>query len=103
MFLCVSAARVPFLCTSASHAHPAKLERQSKYHPYDALWAQLTDLHGSLGTPAHMAHTLVLGKNTSLVCPLLYVLTYFIRCNEVCGCSLLMRPLCGTSVSLLCS
>jgi hypothetical protein len=61
----------------------AGLERQGKYHPYDPLWAQLTDLYGSVGTPAHIAHTLVLGKNTSLVCPLLYVLTYFIRCNEV--------------------
>ncbi len=82
--------------------YPAKLERQSKYHPYDALWAQLTDLHGSLGTPAHMAHTLVLGKNTSLVCPLLYVLTYFIRCNEVRMWGCLCRcDWCGVPLALV--
>ena len=26
---------------------------------------------------------MVLGKNVSFVCPLLYALTYFIRCNEL--------------------
>ena len=69
------------------HYHPifpAGLGLQSKYHPYDPLWAQLSDLYGALGTPAAIAHTVVAGKNPSFVCPLLYVLTYFIRCNEVC-------------------
>ncbi|GAA5809040.1 hypothetical protein MFLAVUS_002443 [Mucor flavus] len=50
---------------------------------YDPLWAQLSDLYGFIGTPSRITRTLVIGLRPSLVRRILYILTYFIRCNEV--------------------
>lgn len=62
---------------------PSLLELQARYFPYNPLWAQLTDLHGSIGTPSTMGKTIIVGKNQALVNSILYILTYFIRCSEV--------------------
>lgn len=52
--------------------------------PYNALWAQLTDLCGSVGFPLRSARTIIAGsKNLQFVNRLLAVLTYFIRCGDV--------------------
>ncbi|OZJ04588.1 hypothetical protein BZG36_02760 [Bifiguratus adelaidae] len=50
---------------------------------YDPLWAQLSDLRGNIWTPGRVSRTIVVGQDASVVQRLLYVLTYFIRCNEV--------------------
>ncbi|KAI9282210.1 folliculin-interacting protein middle domain-containing protein [Sporodiniella umbellata] len=50
---------------------------------YDPLWAQLSDLYGFVGTPSRITRTIVTGLQPSLVRRILYILTYFIRCNEV--------------------
>ncbi|KAG0742932.1 hypothetical protein G6F62_004513 [Rhizopus arrhizus] len=50
---------------------------------YDPLWAQLSDLYGFIGTPSRIARTIVIGLRPSVVQRILYILTYFIRCNEV--------------------
>ncbi|CAH0728932.1 unnamed protein product, partial [Brenthis ino] len=52
--------------------------------PYNALWAQLTDLCGSIGYPPRSARTIIAGsKNVQFVNRLLAVLTYFVRCGDV--------------------
>ncbi|KAF9354903.1 Folliculin-interacting protein 1 [Mortierella sp. AD094] len=50
---------------------------------YDPLWAQLSDLYGNIGTASGISRTIVVGSNGSFVRRLLYILSYFIRCNEV--------------------
>lgn len=50
---------------------------------YDPLWAQLSDLYGYVGTPSRITRTIVVGLRPSVVRRILYILTYFIRCNEV--------------------
>ncbi|GAN11073.1 hypothetical protein MAM1_0464d10628 [Mucor ambiguus] len=50
---------------------------------YDPLWAQLSDLYGFVGTPSRITRTIVVGLRPSVVRRMLYILTYFIRCNEV--------------------
>ena len=62
---------------------PSILELQARYFPYNPLWAQLTDLYGSIGTPSTMGKTVIVGQNQALVNSILYILTYFIRCSEV--------------------
>lgn len=52
--------------------------------PYNALWAQLTDLCGSIGFPPRSARTIIAGsKNVQFITRLLAVLTYFVRCGDV--------------------
>ncbi|XP_069354807.1 folliculin-interacting protein 2 isoform X2 [Maniola hyperantus] len=52
--------------------------------PYNALWAQLTDLCGSVGFPPRSARTIITGtKNINFINKLLAVLTYFVRCGDV--------------------
>ncbi|XP_050342770.1 folliculin-interacting protein 2 isoform X2 [Nymphalis io] len=52
--------------------------------PYNALWAQLTDLCGSIGYPPRSARTIITGsKNVQFIKRLLAVLTYFVRCGDV--------------------
>ena len=52
--------------------------------PYNALWAQLTDLCGSIGFPPRSARTIIAGsKNVQFINRLLAVLTYFVRCGDV--------------------
>ncbi|KAF9434182.1 Folliculin-interacting protein 1, partial [Entomortierella beljakovae] len=50
---------------------------------YDPLWAQLSDLYGNIGTMSRISRTIVVGSNGNFVRRLLYILSYFIRCNEV--------------------
>ncbi|KAG0257303.1 Folliculin-interacting protein 1 [Actinomortierella ambigua] len=50
---------------------------------YDPLWAQLSDLYGNIGTVSSASRTIVVGTQASFVRRLLYILSYFIRCNEV--------------------
>ncbi|RIA99599.1 folliculin-interacting protein middle domain-containing protein [Glomus cerebriforme] len=58
-------------------------ERNGKNLFYDPLWAQLGDLYGSIGTPSIMSRTIIVGKDANTVRRILFVLSYFIRCNEV--------------------
>ncbi|CAK1552888.1 unnamed protein product [Leptosia nina] len=52
--------------------------------PYNALWAQLGDLCGSIGYPPRTAKTIVSGtSNVFFINKLLSVLTYFVRCGDV--------------------
>lgn len=52
--------------------------------PYNALWAQLNDLCGTIGYPPRLARTIISGAtNSQFVNRLLLVLTYFIRCGDV--------------------
>lgn len=41
------------------------------------------DLYGAIGYPHKIARTVVVGKQADVVCRLLYILSYFIRCSEV--------------------
>ncbi|GAB5592189.1 hypothetical protein Unana1_07089 [Umbelopsis nana] len=50
---------------------------------YDPLWAQLSDLYGHVGHQSRMARTIVVGQQPAVVRRMIYVLSYFIRCNEV--------------------
>ncbi|CAB4377792.1 hypothetical protein RhiirA5_498721 [Rhizophagus irregularis] len=58
-------------------------ERNGKNLFYDPLWAQLGDLYGCIGTPSIMSRTIIVGKDVNTVRRILFVLSYFIRCNEV--------------------
>lgn len=42
-----------------------------------------SDLCGAVSDPLTVCRTIVVGKSASLVCRLLYLLTYFIRCSEI--------------------
>ncbi|KAF9208852.1 Folliculin-interacting protein 1 [Haplosporangium sp. Z 27] len=57
--------------------------RGSPQGSYDPLWAQLSDLYGNIGTSSRISRTIVVGSSGSFVRRLLYILSYFIRCNEV--------------------
>lgn len=61
----------------------SKISEVSKFHPYNALWAQLSDLYGAIGNPTKISKTIVCGNETMIVNKLLNVLTYFIRCGEI--------------------
>ncbi|CAI2172611.1 6237_t:CDS:10 [Funneliformis geosporum] len=58
-------------------------ERNGKNLFYDPLWAQLGDLYGSIGSPSIMSRTIIVGTDVNIVRRILFVLSYFIRCNEV--------------------
>ncbi|KAF9160731.1 Folliculin-interacting protein 1 [Actinomortierella ambigua] len=57
--------------------------RNNAQGSYDPLWAQLSDLYGNIGTVSSASRTIVVGTQASFVRRLLYILSYFIRCNEV--------------------
>ncbi|KAF9186982.1 Folliculin-interacting protein 1 [Haplosporangium sp. Z 767] len=59
------------------------LIRANPQGAYDPLWAQLSDIYGNIGTHSRISRTIVVGSNSSFVRRLLYILSYFIRCNEV--------------------
>ncbi|XP_038060101.1 LOW QUALITY PROTEIN: folliculin-interacting protein 2-like [Patiria miniata] len=59
------------------------LDMLAKSHPYNPLWAQLGDMFGAIGYPVKVAKTIVVGRRADVVCRLLYILSYFIRCSEV--------------------
>ena len=40
-------------------------------------------MYGSISSPLHLARTIIIGKNATLVCDLLHLLTYFIRCSDI--------------------
>ena len=40
-------------------------------------------MYGVVGYPSKVAKTVIVGKKADLVCRLLYILTYFIRCSEL--------------------
>ncbi|GAB0096193.1 folliculin-interacting protein 2 [Sergentomyia squamirostris] len=61
----------------------AKMSEISKRHPYNALWAQLGDLFGAIGSPPKISKTIVSGSSPQTVDKVLNVLTYFIRCGEI--------------------
>ncbi|CAG8464876.1 4862_t:CDS:2 [Acaulospora colombiana] len=58
-------------------------ERFRKNLFYDPLWAQLSDLYGSIGASSIMSRTIVIGSDANTVRRILFLLSYFIRCNEV--------------------
>ncbi|KAF8935820.1 Folliculin-interacting protein 1, partial [Haplosporangium bisporale] len=43
----------------------------------------MSDLYGNIGTSSRISRTIVVGSSSSFVRRLLYILSYFIRCNEV--------------------
>lgn len=55
----------------------------AKSHPYNPLWAQLSDMYGAIGFPPRLARTIVTGKKADIIYKFLFVLTYFIRCSEI--------------------
>lgn len=55
----------------------------SKAHPYNPLWAQMSDLRGAIGHPVKVARTIVVGRSEVLVNKMLSMLSYFIRCGQV--------------------
>lgn len=69
--------------TTISQDKQQKITEVSKSHPYSALWAQLSDLYGSIGTPAKISKTIICGNEIQTLDKVLNVLTYFIRCGEV--------------------
>lgn len=60
-----------------------KISDISKSHPYSALWAQIGDLYGSIGSPPKMSKTIICGNQLQSMDKILNVLTYFIRCGEI--------------------
>ncbi|CAG8557495.1 2959_t:CDS:10 [Acaulospora morrowiae] len=58
-------------------------ERIHKNLFYDPLWAQLGDLYGNIGTSPTMSRTIIIGSDVNTVRRILFVLSYFMRCNEV--------------------
>ncbi|KAJ8022606.1 Folliculin-interacting protein 1 [Holothuria leucospilota] len=82
---------VPTVMPSGSTPSRAYLDKHSssmldllaQSHPYNPLWAQLGDLYGAIGYPNKIARTVVVGKRADVVCRILYILSYFIRCSEV--------------------
>ena len=51
----------------------------AKTHPYNPLWAQLSDMYGAIGMPPRLARTIVTGKKVETIIKFLTVLSYFIR------------------------
>ena len=51
----------------------------AKSHPYNPLWAQLSDLYGAIGMPPRLARTVVTGNKIDTIEKFLFVLSYFIR------------------------
>ncbi|KAI0244820.1 hypothetical protein L0F63_001632 [Massospora cicadina] len=50
---------------------------------YNPLWAQLSDLYGNVGGLSRLTRTVVVGADGALVRRILFILSYFIRCNDV--------------------
>ena len=54
---------------------------QALFHNYNFNF--FSDLCGAVSDPLTICRTVVVGKSASLVCRLLYLLSYFIRCSEI--------------------
>ncbi|KAG8176873.1 hypothetical protein JTE90_026583 [Oedothorax gibbosus] len=71
--------------TQSSHKHtPHWVDLLAKSRPYNPLWVQLSDLYGALGIPAKLTKTVVRGEKADVVLKFLQVLSYFIRCSDIC-------------------
>ena len=70
----------PSLLLPSSLIHFSSLLPLSRLSRYLSLYR---DLYGAVTTPLRITRTIVTGQSAPLVCRLLYLLTYFIRCSEV--------------------
>lgn len=61
----------------------AKMSEMARFHPYNVLWAQMSDLYGAIGSPPKVSKTIVCGTEEPLIGKVLNVLTYFIRCGQI--------------------
>lgn len=71
------------LMEAAVRDQQAKRSEISKTHPYNALWAQMSDLYGAIGHPPKISRTIVVGKGHATMDKILHMLTYFIRCGDI--------------------
>lgn len=78
-----SPASNPYLTTNLARLEKAKMSEISKFHPYNVLWAQMSDLYGAIGNPPKLSKTIVCGSQEPLIDKVLNVLTYFIRCGQI--------------------
>lgn len=69
--------------STLSQSNRTKISDISKSHPYSALWAQIGDLYGSIGSPPKMSKTIISGGQIQVMDKILNILTYFIRCGEI--------------------
>lgn len=68
---------------AAVHDQLDRRSQVSKSHPYNALWAQMSDLYGAIGHPPKISRTIVVGRCAGTMDKILNVLTYFIRCGDI--------------------
>ncbi|GFV64244.1 folliculin-interacting protein 2 [Trichonephila clavipes] len=69
----------------SSHKHtPYWVDLLAKSRPYNPLWVQLSDLYGALGVPLRLTKTVIKGQKREIVLNFLKVLSYFIRCSDIC-------------------
>lgn len=78
-----SPASNPYLTANLARLERAKMSEISKFHPYNVLWAQMSDLYGAIGSPPKLSKTIVCGSQEPLIEKVLNVLTYFIRCGQI--------------------
>ena len=60
----------------------------TRYCTLSLLFSFHSDLYGAIGFPLRLCRTVVVGKKADIVCKMLYILSYFIRCSEVLESSL---------------
>lgn len=71
--------------TQTSHKHtPCWVDWVAKSRPYNPHWVQLSDLYGALGSTLKLSKTVVKGQRKEVVLKFLQVLSYFIRCSDIC-------------------
>ncbi|KAF8763826.1 folliculin-interacting protein 1-like isoform X1 [Argiope bruennichi] len=71
--------------TQSSHKHvPYWVDLLAKSRPYNPLWVQLSDLYGALGVPLRLTKTVIRGQKREVIQNFLRVLSYFIRCSDIC-------------------
>ncbi|XP_071034543.1 folliculin-interacting protein 2 isoform X2 [Parasteatoda tepidariorum] len=69
----------------SSHKHiPCWVDLIAKSRPYNPLWMQLSDLYGGLGIPPKLTKTIVKGQKKEVILRFLRILSYFIRCSDIC-------------------
>lgn len=59
------------------------MQQLSSKYPYNALWAQMSDLYGAYGHPTKVSRTIICGQEKAILKRVLNVLIYFIRCADV--------------------
>ncbi|XP_062544477.1 uncharacterized protein LOC134211544 isoform X2 [Armigeres subalbatus] len=62
-----------------------KISKITANHPYNVLWAQLSDLYGAVGHPVKLTKTIICGSPqlSNTIDKVLNVLSYFVRCSEI--------------------